>query len=342
MRGDCVGSARREGVGSGRAGAAGEVAVVGAINVDFVVVASRLPGRGETVTGDDLALHGGGKGANAAVAAARAGATARLIGAVGADEHGKAALADLHRDGVIVEDVAVLDGHSTGAALIVVDAAGDNQIAVAAGANSALTAAHVESALRRLSGRIGCVLVSTEIGDAAVVAAVAAAGEIGARCILNPAPVSPAVLSALGHHPLLTPNAIELAELSVLVGDGSADSSGNANGLHDVAARATRVAAAAKAPVVVTLGGDGALLLTQDGTPERISAPPAEVRDTTGAGDTYNGVLAARLAAGDPLRDAARVATVAASLSVVRAGARDGMPSAAEIEAALRAASPRG
>ncbi|NMI00708.1 PfkB family carbohydrate kinase [Pseudonocardia acidicola] len=103
------------------------VIVVGAINVDFVVATDRLPGPGETVVGAGMARHGGGKGANAAVAAARAGATVRLVGAVGADDTGVAALNELRAEGIAVDDVAVLDGEPTGVALIVVDAEGENQ-----------------------------------------------------------------------------------------------------------------------------------------------------------------------------------------------------------------------
>ena len=124
------------------------VIVVGAINVDLVVAAPRLPGPGETVVGGGLQTFGGGKGANAAVAAARAGAIVRLIGAVGDDDTGAAALAELRGEGIDVDDVAVLAGESTGVALIVVDDHGENQIAVGAGANAAIDAAHVRRSAR--------------------------------------------------------------------------------------------------------------------------------------------------------------------------------------------------
>jgi ribokinase len=307
------------------------VVVVGAINVDLVVAAPRLPGPGETVVGGGLERHGGGKGANAAVAAARAGAAVRLVGAVGADETGAAALAELRADGVETDDVAVLDGVPTGVALIVVDDRGENQIAVGAGANAAVTAEQVRTALRDGLATAGCVLVSTEIPGAAVAAAVEAATRAGVRCVLNPAPVIPVVAELLAHGPVLTPNSTECRDLAVLLGtDLTADAAD-----PSVPPGARAVAARTGAPVVVTLGGDGAVLLAPGAEPDPVPPRPVTVRDTTGAGDTFNGVLAARLASGVDLGTAVRLATTAASLSVGHVGARTGMPSAEAIDAAL-------
>lgn len=304
------------------------VVVVGAINVDLVVAAARLPGPGETVVGGGVQRHGGGKGANAAVAAARAGADVRLVGAVGADDTGAAALAELRADGVDTAGVAVLSGVPTGVALIVVDDHGENQIAVGAGANSAVGAEHVRGVLRAVLPQAGCVLVSTEIGAAAVVEAVEAATAAGVRCVLNPAPVVPVVAQLLAHGPILTPNATECGHLAELV-----DADSPPEGVAPRGARA--LVARTGAPVAVTLGGAGAVILAPGEDPHPVPPLPATVRDTTGAGDTFNGVLAARLAAGDGLRAAVRSATVAASLSVGHVGARTGMPRAAAITAAL-------
>ncbi|WP_242623285.1 PfkB family carbohydrate kinase [Pseudonocardia sediminis] len=301
------------------------VVVVGAVNVDLVVAAARLPGPGETVVGGDLARYGGGKGANAAVAAARAGAPVELVGAVGADAEGTGAVDELCAEGVGTCGVARLDGVPTGVALIVTDDAGENQIAVGAGANARVDADAVRTALDGVLDRAGCVLVSTEIPDDAVVAAVRAAGAAGVACVLNPAPVTGAVLDLLGDAPVLTPNRSELADLHTRAGLPDA---------ADDRARAVALAGRTGAPVVVTLGGDGVLLAHPDGAVREIPAGAAQVRDTTGAGDTFNGVLAAGLAAGRDLSDAAATAVVAASLSVASEGARTGMPRAAEIDAA--------
>jgi ribokinase len=284
-------------------GAVPRVVVVGSINADLVVVAERLPAPGETVSGGRFARHGGGKSANQAVAAARLGAQVALVGAVGDDELGEAAVAGLAAEGIDVDAVTRV-GEPTGVALIVVDPAGENQIALAAGANGALAPEHVPA----LDGD-GVLLLGFEVPDPVVVAAAQAAQ--GWTVILNPAPpraIAPEILAA---HPILTPNAHEAARLT-----GEDD--------PERAARALR--ARTGAPVIVTLGGDGVLVLEHDDAIERIPAPKVDVVDTTGAGDTFNGALAAELAAGRALTDAARFAVAAAARSTTGEGARGGMP----------------
>ncbi|MEU0531464.1 PfkB family carbohydrate kinase [Amycolatopsis tolypomycina] len=292
----------------------GAVVVVGAVNVDHVVVTGRLPRAGETVVGPAMVRHGGGKGANAAVAAARFGAPVRLIGAVGTDDVAAGALAELAEAGVDVAFVERLPEVPTGAAVIVVDAAGENQIAVGAGANAHVDPDRVRASLRAALPSCGCVLVSTEIPEAAVAAAVEEATAAGVCCVLNPAPVVPVVADLLRHGPILTPNRGEAAELA-----------------PDLATLAARTGA----PVVVTLGGDGVRYALPGRPPVEVAPHRTTVVDTTGAGDTFNGVLAARLAAGDPLDRAVRTANVAAALSVTAPGARAGGPTPAEVAAAL-------
>jgi ribokinase len=284
-----------------------------------------------------MARHGGGKGANAAVAAARVGAAVTLVGAVGADDMGRAALDELRAEGVAVDRVAVLDGVATGVALIVVDGAGENQIAVGAGANAQVDPDAVRAAVSAALPGAGCVLVSTEIPAAAVVAAVETAAAACLPCVLNPAPVLPELVDVLGSGPLLTPNAGELDTLATLAEPSDTDGKPD-EGERGVRARdrACRLVAHTGAPVVVTLGGDGALVVGPDGTVHDLPPRPATVRDTTGAGDTFNGVLAAYLAGGADLVAAARAANVAAALSVAQPGARRGMPSAAALAEALR------
>jgi ribokinase len=302
------------------------VVVVGAINVDLVVAAPRLPGPGETVVGGGLQTFGGGKGANAAVAAARAGSTVRLIAAVGADDNGTAALAELRHEGVDVDDVDVLTGESTGVALIVVDDQGENQIAVGAGANAALTADHVRQCLRDALPSAGCVLVSTEIPAGAVAAAVEEAAAAGVVCVLNPAPVLPIVVDLLRLAPIVTPNASELRDLAARLGQR----------VSTAVDDASHVASRSHQAVVVTQGGDGVLVVETGMAARHVPSPRVVVRDTTGAGDTFNGVLAARLAAGDELSAAVPYAVAAAALSVTRVGARGGMPATSAIEAAMQ------
>ncbi len=298
----------------------GRVVVVGSVNVDLVVSVGRLPRAGETVAGGTFARHGGGKGANQAVAAARAGAEVSVVGAVGADELGDEALTELTAEGIDTSHVARLEGTPTGVAAIVVDEAGENQIAVASGANAALDAAAVERSLATLlthgSGS-GVVLLGNEVPEPAVVAGLHAARAAGWRVVLNPAPARPAGADLDGV--VLTPNADEARELA---------------GEDDVEAAARALAARTAAPVLVTLGAEGALLL-DGGDAQRLPAPPVRVVDTTGAGDTVNGALAAELAAGRPLAEAVRFALAAAALSTTAAGARTGMPRRDEVLASL-------
>lgn len=308
------------------------VIVVGAINTDLVITTPHLPAPGETVVGAGLQTFGGGKGANAAVAAARAGADVALVGAVGADDSGTRANNDLRADAVDTRYVAVLDTTPTGAALIVVDANGENQIAIGPGANGAVTADHVSGALEAALPDCNTILVSTEIPLAAVAAAVAGASAAGIRCILNPAPVIAGLVELLAHGPILTPNAIELRELARQLGTGSPENSPPLTIQQCLAI----IGEHTHAPVIVTLGSDGCAVRLPDGAVTAIPAPASvNVVDSTGAGDTFNGVLATRLAAGDEILLAVKTAVVAASLSVGAAGARGGMPTAAHIAAAV-------
>src|SRR4051812_39375920 len=271
----------------------GIVVVVGSINADLVVTLDRLPAPGETVIGGRFARHGGGKGANQAIAAARAGARVRFVGAVGDDDFGAGAIAELEREGVDVGAVARTT-EPTGVALIAVDRDGRNQIAVASGANATVD-----------GGRIGTLnagdvcLLGFEVPDAAVVAGARAANSAGARIVLNPAPARaiPDELRGLGA--ILTPNADEA----------------------DVLGGARQIATVTGGPVIVTRGAEGAVLLHAD-TETETPAPRVDVVDPPGGGDVFNGVLAAGVAAGLALEAAARHAVEAATASVRVAGAR--------------------
>ncbi|WP_433502821.1 PfkB family carbohydrate kinase [Pseudonocardia halophobica] len=311
-----------------------DVVVVGAVNVDMVVTAPRLPGPGETVVGPGVERYGGGKGANAAVAAARAGGRVHYVGAVGDDDLGRGAVAELRNEGVDATGVAVSDT-ATGVALIVVNPDGENQIAVGAGANTRVDPPAVESALRRTLPRAGCVLVSTEIPGEAVDAAVRTARIAGARCILNPAPVLPSLVDLLELGPLLTPNAGELLDLATAAGVDHGAGGAGPRSSATVLRCARALSGLTKAELAVTLGGDGVLIVWPDGAVEHLQPHPVTVRDTTGAGDTFNGILALELARGEPLAAAARTANVAAALSVAGEGARGGMPSMHELAHAL-------
>ena len=291
--------------------------MVGSINVDLVVAADRLPRPGETVLGGRFARHFGGKGANQAVAAARAGASVLMVGAVGRDAYGDESVAALIDEGVDVSRVRRVDA-PTGVAIIAVAADGENQIVVASGANAEVSIDDAE--LSGLPRGPGVLLTCLEIPMRSVVAAAQAAVRIGLQAIVNPAPAQPLPPELLETGPILTPNRDELLAIA---------------GAADADRALARVAEAGPRAVVVTLGATGALLA--EGS-RRATVPGHRVvaTDATGAGDTFSGVLAAWLAHGRTLDEAVAAANAAAALSVTRPGARGGMPSRAAIEAALR------
>lgn len=314
--------------------ASGRVIVVGSVNVDMVVAAPRLPSPGDTVIGGSFERHGGGKGANKALAAARAGAATVFIGAVGADQAGDESLAELTAAGVDVSRCRRLPGVATGVALIVVDAQGDNQIAVAPGANALLDGASVEAALSSVEPTARDVLLADfEVGPEAVLAAARWAAERDVRLVINPAPARHLEPELLGLGPLLTPNR---SEARVLAGLGGAPGPQADEGAEPAeATEAARVLARRSgAPVVVTLGAMGALLVA-DGAAIHVPGHRVATVDTTGAGDALNGILCAALAREDALPDALRWAVAGAALSTTTAGARGCLPGPARIEQLL-------
>ncbi len=302
----------------------GTVVVVGSINTDLVAYVERLPAPGETAGGARFAETAGGKGANQAVAAARAGARCVLHGAVGDDAYGRARTADLTAAGVVTDQVAVLPDRRSGLALIFVDARGENQIAVAPGANVAFRLD--ADAFRAGVGPGDVVLLQNEIDVNVTMTAVALARERGAAVMWNVAPTLAAVgtaeRAAIAGADYLIVNA---GELSALQPRRSGESASEA------ARRA--VAGLGCSRVMVTLGAGGAVLADARGA-HRQAAHPAQAIDTVGAGDCFAGVFAAGIAAGrDPLA-ALRRAVVAAALCVTREGAQSAMPADREIRRA--------
>jgi len=317
----------------------GRVLVVGSVNVDLVVQGERLPLPGETVLGGTFTRFHGGKGGNQAVAAARLGVPVMLVAALGDDAFGSEARAALAREGIGTDVLVTLEQTATGVALILVDAKAENQIAVAPGANAGLTAAHVRQALGRLAPHQGdVVLVTHEITTAAAREALRLGRQGGAWTVFNPAPADGLDRSVLSLADVLTPNRGELARMAA----DDARRTGQPEVASDDPVRIARklLEPAGEDPgagraILVSLGPRGAVLVRRDGSPIDIRAPRVKAVDATGAGDALNGALAAALATGVGLEAAARRAVVAASISVTRAGAREGMPTLAELEAAL-------
>jgi ribokinase len=299
----------------------GGVVVVGSINVDLVATVPRLPERGETVLATSFARHHGGKGANAAVAAARAGARVTMIGVVGADADGDGQVSALATDGVAIGTVWRAEA-PTGMAFIAVDGDGANQIVVAPGANGTLTPDQAAEAVVAAGAGPGDVLLaSLEVPLDAVVAAVEVARQSEMLVLIDPAPVRD-LPDGLLAGVICTPNRGELSRLA---------------GTDDLEAAASRLLGRGVSAVVVTLGDRGAAVWEASGR-AAFDALATQVVDTTGAGDCFSGVLAAALADGVPLRSAVARANVAASLSVAAAGARAGMPNADAIDRALEEA----
>jgi ribokinase len=292
------------------------VVVLGSVNVDLVVTVDRLPARAETVTGGTFAQHHGGKGANQAVAGARLGASVAFVGAVGDDDFGRNEREALLQEGIDVDGLAILPHVATGTALIVVDRDGENQIAVASGANTAFGA---EIWRGRSAAEVGLFLACFEVSDAAIVVGAQAAAASGMPVLINPAPARDLSTALLATRPILVPNEGEAQALT-----GEADPRAAARALNRRSG----------APVVVTLGSNGALVVDGDNV-ESVAAPAVEAVDSTGAGDTFVGALAAELSVGRPLIEAVRFAVHAASLSVRVPGAREGMPSRDDVERSL-------
>ena len=295
----------------------GRVVVLGSLNVDLVTRVRRLPRPGETVSGDDLRRHPGGKGANQAVAAARAGARVRMVGACGTDDAGEVVLAGLVDDGVDVSRVRRLADVPTGTATILVEDGGENVIAIGPGANAHWEDVDVADALRGIApGDV--LLLQLEVPLAVTLAAARTARAAGAVVVLNAAPLEASVPRLLDDVDLLVVNEHEIRAVCG-VADGVSGS------------LAVALASSAGLDVVVTLGADGALLCRPGQPPEQCAAPAVDALDTVGAGDTFAGYLAAGLADGQHHLPAVRRAVTAASVAVTRHGAQTAIPLAADL-----------
>lgn len=289
------------------------IVVLGSLNVDLVARVPALPRPGETALGRRLETFTGGKGANQAIAAARLGGRVAMVGRVGRDAGGDALLAQLGRDGVDVGGVARDDREPTGTALIMVDDAGENLIAVTAGANGGVGTADVDRALAA-AGRDGLLMLQLEVPLEAVAQAVAA--RHGRRVVLNAAPAARLDAALLRGLEALVVNESEAAALL-----------GRALPGPD-AARELHAAGAGLA--VVTLGAAGAALCDASGT-LRVAPFAVTAVDTTAAGDAFVGALAVGLAAGRPPAEAARLASAAGAAAATRAGAQASLPTAEDV-----------
>ena len=274
------------------------VCVVGSINLDLVATVPRLPRPGETLTGAELDHVPGGKGANQAVAAARLGADVRFVGAVGDDDFGRRAVAELQAAGVDLSGLQTADA-PTGIALILVDEAGENQIVVVPGANHALAPAAIDV------GEPDALISQLEVVDDAIQAAI---GQSDAFFCLNAAPARPVSAAILERADLIVANSLELEAL------GSSPMG---------------------ALFALTLGAEGALLLEDGVEVTRATPPTVEAVDGTAAGDAFTACLVVSLLEGRDREEALRRACAAGAIAASRPGAQPSLPTAAEVDAIL-------
>ena len=299
------------------------VVVLGSINMDLVVRCATLPKPGETITAASCAEICGGKGANQAVAAARAGGDVSMIGRVGDDAFAVRLVENLDNLNINAQYVRTSAGRSSGIAVVAVEESGENSILLVPGANAALSLADVESA-RAAIVSADVLLAQLEAPAAVVAEGLAIAKKAGVLTILDPAPAPPQWPGELPFADLLCPNATEAAAITGL----------RVSSAEEARAAATTLAKQTDGDVVVTLGGMGAVIAT-GGSVQHVPAIPTDVVDTTGAGDGFAGALAVRLAEGCELPEAVRFATADGALAVSRLGAQVGMGTRAEIEALL-------
>ncbi|RAN78836.1 ribokinase [Bacillus sp. SRB_336] len=307
------------------------IVVAGSLNADLTIYCERLPRPGETLHGSGFAVNPGGKSANQAVAAGRLGGHVTLIGAVGRDANGDMLVASTAGAGVDVSHVRRADG-PTGVAVISVEDSGENSIIISAGANGTLAPAAMDPAL--FAGA-GVVCLCLEVPLDTVRAAAQAGHDAGATVLLNLSPYAPVEDGLARLTDVLLVNAHEASQFL----DGLAMPAADAP-VADWLAAAGHFGSRGLAKVLVTLGADGSVVLDSTNAPEpvvRIAPTRVAAVDTTGAGDAFTGAVAARLAAGDALADAARYASVAAALAATKKGTQAAYPTAEEVEAALTA-----
>ena len=299
-----------------------DVICIASWNADLTSHVARPMVRGETLMASAFNISPGGKGSNAAVAAARQGARVALIARIGDDDFGRMGLALWQAEGIATDHVERVAGERSGVAQILVFDDGDNSIAVHPGAGSGLNAQHVLAA-RCLIEACKVVMASCEVPLEATLKAFQIAREAGVKTILTPAPACPLPTGLLGLVDILTPNESELYQLA---GTGHADT------LHNAA---NHLLAQGVGAVLVTLGSRGCALYQTGCDPIALPGRHMPVADTIGAGDTFTGSLAASLARGVPVASAMQWANAAAALSVTRHGAVAGIPLLAEVAALL-------
>jgi ribokinase len=301
-----------------------KIVVAGSSNTDMILKVPRIPKPGETILGGTFYTAAGGKGANQAVAAARAGGEVTFIARIGDDMFGRQAREGFISDGITVDYVYTDETAPSGVALIFVDQQGENSIGVSSGANGALSSVDVSKAENAIHSA-DILLMQLEIPLDTVIRSAEIAHAAGVRVILNPAPACPLDDALLRMLTVITPNE---SEAEMLTGIPVTDIPGAEKAACALMARGVEI-------VIITLGNKGAYLRTGEQA-EFVPGFPVEAVDTTAAGDVFNGSLAVSLAGGSSLVNAVRFANAAAALSVTQYGAQPSAPIREEIELFLR------
>jgi ribokinase len=296
-----------------------KIAVIGSTMMDLTVYADVLPAAGETRFGESFTTGFGGKGANQAVMAARTGATVTMITGIGNDGFGDESLQNFKNAQMDTSSVLRLDTH-TGVAHIWVDGQGQNRISIVPGANFKLTPQDAIDEVKKLKN-VSVLIAQCEIPQEVTLAAFRTAQELGITTILNPAPYQPLTDDLLDLTDWLIPNEIEFAEL---------DKAHRAPDTDEIIASLRE-----KGRTIVTLGSEGAALVTTDGRVRRFSAKKVSATDTTGAGDCFIGAFAAAIAAGAGEESAVQFGIDCATKSVTRKGAQSSYPKIEEIDFSL-------
>jgi ribokinase len=300
-----------------------KLVVVGSSNTDMIVQVPRIPRPGETILGGRFQTAPGGKGANQAVAAARAGADVSLLACVGDDSFGREALAGFATDGIDYEHVVIDPAAPSGVAQIFVAADGENSIGVASGANACLTARHIERAASALEAA-NTILLQLEVPLETVVRAAEIGSAADCRVILNPAPAQELPMELYPLLSIISPNETEAQLLTGIAVKDESSAAAAAASLHDRGVDT----------VLITLGAAGCFLSTE-AFGKIVPGYVVDVVDTTGAGDVFNGNLAAALCRDLQLEDAVAYAQAAAALSVQCLGAQPSAPTRSAIDTFL-------
>ncbi|MEP8552304.1 ribokinase [Enterobacter mori] len=299
---------------------AGNLVVLGSINADHILNLETFPTPGETVTGNQYQVAFGGKGANQAVAAGRSGANIAFIACTGDDDTGERVRKQLASDNIDVAPVSVVEGESTGVALIFVNAEGENVIGIHAGANAALTTERVEAQRAIISGA-DALLMQLESPVESVLAAAKIAHENHTTVVLNPAPARVLSDELLALVDIITPNETEAEKLTGIRVENDGDAARAAGALHDKGI----------GTVIITLGSRG-VWVSANGEGRRVPGFKVKAIDTIAAGDTFNGALVTALLEGRAMDEAIRFAHAAAAIAVTRKGAQPSVPWRKEID----------